>query len=372
MATTSAVKISAPASGASRVATQIGSSFLALAIALGAWEVILRAFVAQNPGARSDPVRGVVRGAGVTLQTEEGSSRTVFDSNGIRLSPPPAPGAKIRILAVGDSFTEGLQVADDETFCFLLQKRLRQDGFDAEVVNAGILGGAPAVYEHEADFLKSRYRPTLTVLQVNEGDFKNELFDPSKTFYYKNDSGRLRVVENHHLDSGSALAARLQKFHVPTNWSVVYLGALRLKDVLIRHSDGGDAAKAPASGAAAPEDGAAAADTVLARMKAIYANPVVVYIPWCSYLDRPETPDAYDRAIEAAGQKNCLDLLSMRSTFVSEFERSHRPSQGFDNTNYEGFGHINALGHALIAQRLVPAVEQRLLAAGFKKETLSR
>jgi acyl-CoA thioesterase-1 len=47
-------------------------------------------------------------------------------------------------VAFGDSLTAGLGLSAPETFPALLQERLKQDGYDYEVVNAGVSGDTSA------------------------------------------------------------------------------------------------------------------------------------------------------------------------------------------------------------------------------------
>lgn len=65
-------------------------------------------------------------------------------------SPPLNPTAatiqgetippEITILAFGDSLTEGFGVAEDENYPTKLENKLREDGFDVQVINGGISG----------------------------------------------------------------------------------------------------------------------------------------------------------------------------------------------------------------------------------------
>ncbi|MCM3871061.1 MAG: arylesterase, partial [Pyrinomonadaceae bacterium] len=61
---------------------------------------------------------------------------------------PPAGVQSVRslpkIVAFGDSLTAGLGLSAQETFPALLQQRLRQDGYDYEVVNSGVSGDTSA------------------------------------------------------------------------------------------------------------------------------------------------------------------------------------------------------------------------------------
>ncbi|MFK7802298.1 MAG: arylesterase [Anaerolineae bacterium] len=52
----------------------------------------------------------------------------------------PDPKPSIRILAFGDSITEGFGVEPDMAYPAQLERKLRADGYDVEVVNGGISG----------------------------------------------------------------------------------------------------------------------------------------------------------------------------------------------------------------------------------------
>ena len=74
--------------------------------------------------------------------------------NGPKPSPSSSPSAKSastapktsvpKIVAFGDSLTAGFGLREAESYPSLLQKKLRTDGFDYEVVNAGVSGDTSA------------------------------------------------------------------------------------------------------------------------------------------------------------------------------------------------------------------------------------
>jgi acyl-CoA thioesterase-1 len=59
---------------------------------------------------------------------------------------PPAPPARSlpKIVALGDSLTAGYGLSLHESYPSLLQEQLKRDGFDYEVVNAGVSGDTTA------------------------------------------------------------------------------------------------------------------------------------------------------------------------------------------------------------------------------------
>ncbi|RIK96466.1 MAG: hypothetical protein DCC71_22420 [Proteobacteria bacterium] len=69
-------------------------------------------------------------------------SNASFNSHGFRDGEfeVPKPPGRFRILALGDSFTEGMQVHDEETFSERIEAALRGDGRDVDVLNLGVSG----------------------------------------------------------------------------------------------------------------------------------------------------------------------------------------------------------------------------------------
>jgi hypothetical protein len=100
----------------------------------------------------------------VTLAT---NSRGLREDESVAYEKPP--GVK-RILMVGDSFTLGYTVEAADTIPALLEKRLRAEGREAQVVNAGTEGYST---DQEALWLGHegrRYAPDAVVLQMYEND----------------------------------------------------------------------------------------------------------------------------------------------------------------------------------------------------------
>jgi len=60
------------------------------------------------------------------------------------VAPPPKVAARPRIVVLGDSLTAGLGLPVDEAYPSLLQQRLDANGFNYEVVNAGVSGDTSA------------------------------------------------------------------------------------------------------------------------------------------------------------------------------------------------------------------------------------
>jgi hypothetical protein len=106
---------------------------------------------------------------------------TRINSRGLRDRDIPyeRTGA-FRVLVLGDSYAEGMQIPVEETFEKLLERRLAEagDGRPVEVVNAGCSGygtdNSLLFYRHEG----RKYRPDLVLLAFNTGNDIMENYTP--------------------------------------------------------------------------------------------------------------------------------------------------------------------------------------------------
>jgi GDSL-like lipase/acylhydrolase family protein len=110
----------------------------------------------QRLSALDDPrIRRAVRRCRVFREIVIETDENGFKKTDFRLAPP-----RPVVLFVGDSFTEGLDVASADTFVNLFGHRLEQAGLDGVVANSGVNGYGPLeecwTVEHYADALRVR------------------------------------------------------------------------------------------------------------------------------------------------------------------------------------------------------------------------
>ena len=83
---------------------------------------------------------------------------------------PNAPPARARIVALGDSLTAGYGLVESQSYPALLQQRLESDGYDFEVVNAGVSGDTTAGGLRRLDWaLDGKVRVLIVALGGNDG-----------------------------------------------------------------------------------------------------------------------------------------------------------------------------------------------------------
>jgi hypothetical protein len=312
-----------------------------VAIALLTFECLLRCLQAGHQWL--DPRLGWVwRSVTVIHRLGEGWGVSHWRDDETRAHPAPAANAP-RVLFAGDSFTEAVQVDDDEVFT----GRLR--GVDA--INIGRASHSAADYVAFAGEYLSRFHPTWTVVEVGPPDFAEDAFNPAKT----------------HFDSHLNVVVRLPRFGTKSKALKVWRDRSALLDnTIVRWQVYRAGAKMP------PLFRAADAEAPAPRRQAVNAWPVAdemrlirhAYGERVTFLFIPplEAPSAVESQFLAAcsvDQSSCVDF---RAAFP-EFRAHGEAPFGFPNSRF-GVGHLNAGGHAAVA-RLVEIELERLRARGL-------
>lgn len=83
---------------------------------------------------------------------------------------PKIEFGKPRIVAFGDSLTAGFGLAEPESYPFLLQQELQEDGFDYEVVNAGVSGETSLGGLERIDWVLEQENVKIIILELGAND----------------------------------------------------------------------------------------------------------------------------------------------------------------------------------------------------------
>lgn len=73
------------------------------------------------------------------------------------------------ILAVGDSLTAGYGLAQDDAYPAILQNKLHKNGYNFEVINAGVSGETTSGTLQRAEWLLSQ-KPDIIILEIGAND----------------------------------------------------------------------------------------------------------------------------------------------------------------------------------------------------------
>jgi lysophospholipase L1-like esterase len=325
---------------------------LAVVLAVVIWELLLGQLILQKPTSRTDPVLGRIYGQGLYVQGKEGYGRTVLNELGLRgPSLKEQPLGAQRVLVLGDSYTQAMQVADHAAFPQRLHELL---GEDTEVVNAGREGASPADYIALADYNQQTFNPDVVVVQLNEADFTRDLLSKNQTFYYEKTAQGYTLEENKAAVSSNALATRFASLQGVLNFSVIRVVLERVE--AMRSGASHEVAETAPVETDKWGDGSLE-QFIVQELKRTYTTPLLLYIPEMDYFSEdfaaanPTEQYLYEAAREAG-----VPFISLRSDFVTRFSRYDETAHGFANTQ-PGMGHMNALGHKIAARRLAGALQ---------------
>lgn len=114
-------------------------------------------------------------GVHTTINTGERTVQVFTDENGFRVGNTIPMSPDIRILAIGDSFLEAMQVSYEQTMTALLETRLSTTtGQTVQIVNTGVSGYQPDQYLILARLELARTRYDLVIVFVYLG---NDIID---------------------------------------------------------------------------------------------------------------------------------------------------------------------------------------------------
>lgn len=86
------------------------------------------------------------------------------------LKQPKAANKKSKIIAFGDSLTAGFGLTEKESYPFLLQQKLNADGYDYEVINAGVSGDTTLGGLERADWVLEQDNAKILILELGAND----------------------------------------------------------------------------------------------------------------------------------------------------------------------------------------------------------
>lgn len=86
------------------------------------------------------------------------------------LATPQVRTDRPKIIALGDSLTAGFGLAEKESYPYLLQEKLKADGYDYEVVNAGASGDTSLGGLERADWVLDQDNAKILILELGAND----------------------------------------------------------------------------------------------------------------------------------------------------------------------------------------------------------
>lgn len=261
-----------------------------------------------------------------------------------------------RVLLLGDSYAEALQVPAGAEFAAIAERALP----GTEIVNAGVSGHSPLDHAEWAETVGDSLRPDVIVVEVSDANLELMLTPAAQR---RLDSppapGRLEPLPP---ETGvrAVMRAVLRNSALATlSWRRFKLLAGDQKASLSRRFNA-TGVRGPAKVKAVEDPRTPALlDGLQARLARRARHVVWLYIPHLEYF-RPGQPPSDPRLAALLA-----DLCARHgATFVDagpamreEYRRTGQPVHGFANS-VVGSGHINAAGHRAVGEALAAALKQ--------------
>lgn len=86
------------------------------------------------------------------------------------LATPRTVSNRPKIIAFGDSLTAGFGLSEKESYPYLLQEKLKADGYDFEVVNAGVSGDTSLGGLERSDWVLDQENAKILILELGAND----------------------------------------------------------------------------------------------------------------------------------------------------------------------------------------------------------
>jgi hypothetical protein len=331
-------------------------SVLGVMLAVGAAELYVRPIYTLS--VTYEPGIGYVNAPGRARWGDEGMATSNWGPHGRRETPGSHDGAPVLVL--GDSFTEGLMVGDDEVFPAVAQAALDRAGAGVSLVNVGRSGTSAADYAALAPRYRELWSPVWTVIELRSKNLAEESWDAGRTRFVQGPSGLTTTKAVMPLRtglSGSVFTARQRTM-------LVGFGAVRYQRLRAA------AAAEPALFQASKPKPKPPTPPVLpieeeldALFDAYDKRVTILYISESG--TQPNPIEDRTRAYCSRASRSCIFT---KDAFGALRDRGHDP-YGFSNTHV-GVGHLNEHGHAeagrLLAEELLRSRAEILRGAGQK------
>jgi hypothetical protein len=308
-------------------------------LALLCFEILLRFLAHGSPVLQ--PNRGwVYRNTTVRHLLTEGHGVSHWDDSGIRVSPFRPSAASTRVLALGDSMTEALQVSDAEVYTARLELALQRNGWQVAVLDAGRSSLSVADYIAAARSYQGEFHPSWTVVQLRLDDLTTDCRIPTRTHFVDGSSPLEVTVVSPRFGRLSSLLIQFRHSSALVDQTIGRATVLNATARLPPLFRGGDAPMSTAGVTAAP---AYPIEEELGMLAAAWDGRLTIaLIPDHS----PTAGTIEERSIAYCHQQG-ISIVDLRSAFL-QFDHERASPFGFSNSAY-GVGHLNAEGHGALA-----------------------
>lgn len=324
-------------------------------------EIILRTFVYKIPENAINDADWGHEAAKDTyfFQATEGYGLTHYIENG-EIATPFTGGSSIVVM--GDSFTEGLQVNDDEKYASISEKILRERGYEVDIHNLGSSGLRVPDHIYRFDKIKEEYKPEIVVLQIDYANFLSDqnFNENQRNYFVEQPDGTLKLQHK----SIPVRPAPYLLTLINRSTSLVGYGYNRLLDIkskiLRTYTAPDNIASNVINGSILENKVLLAKISLLEKEFAgekviiILASPFPTLRNGIMIMEDPRYNDLVTLFQRASG----WEVVDPSAKFMELYHKGRFPS-GFNNSSL-GEGHWNIDGHAIVGTLLADALEKIL------------
>lgn len=263
-----------------------------------------------------------------------------------------------RILFLGDSFTYGYGVNDDQTFPFLTEKNLLEEHFSVEAINTGCSGRGTDFELKLFQVLGHKFHADLTVLCFTPNDY----IDNERAEYYE--VSKEGEITPKTLKGGRGLVKTILYYLPGYNWLISWSQAANLMKAagvkwFLKTTDP-TALKAGVLVIAYPDYKSGYANDNNKRLAEIYvknlsksvkeagSSLMIFYVPMSVEVEKYRQEHAFSEdelTITAIARRQGMQIVSPTPMLAASAEP-------IDNLYFKNDGHWTALGNALVARYL--------------------
>lgn len=288
---------------------------------------------------------------GFVLKPDHASALATHDSQGFRVTPSPAAAMLLQppVLATGNSFAYGLEVADGESWPAYLQALL-----DRQVVNAGVPGYGLDQIVLRTELLVPEIKPVVTVLSFIPDDIPrtemSRLWGREKPYFELN--GDELAPRNMPLPPDPVPGSRLSTLQRLFGWSIL-LDIVQARLVADGAEWVGDSERALPRG-----QGERLGCPLMRRVAAIGA-PVLVVAQYDPYVfTQPQRHRDLERR-RALTILKCADEAGLATLDLFEATRDLIKARGLTAAYASNTDHHNASGNRFTAEAIAEELKRR-------------
>lgn len=333
------------------------------------WNALIGTAIYQVSPEVQDPLLGLKRTPNSTLvMGTEGYTRLVTDELGYNNDHiSTIKTNKFRILTIGDSVTESIQVGREKNYSSLLQQGLNSGGAKFEVFNLGQPGrGIPDYITYGPAFYQT-FSPDLVIIKIDFNDFLVDAVSRYNENYIVQQEDKFVIKKGDYFSKSRSqqILAQLKK---QSKWfqPIVSYSAVRLKTLFKLNSS--EKKNSSVSGTTLTTDKLKIVQWQMQCLSETYGkNLVLLYIPSVPTIDQGKICDQEDsahlevkRLVSEMAEKQGIGIIDMTDDFRQLFKNTGHFPNGFDNTR-PGLGHLNNYGHQVVAKVLENYLEKNYL-----------